>query len=100
MEFLVGQGLRAQARLYNLAGVLADPVTLLAKLRSPTGAETTFEYGVGTEIVRDGTGLYHFDFRVDVPRDWTVRFVPTGNDVATPTEVTVKVSPSRFRTPI
>lgn len=36
-----------------------DPTRLFFTLRLPSGTETTVEYGVGTDIIRDGTGLYH-----------------------------------------
>ena len=42
-------------------GNLIDPSTVQLKYKDPTlGTTTTFTYG-GGQIVRDGTGLYHYD---------------------------------------
>jgi hypothetical protein len=41
-------------------GTLIDPGVVTLKFKDPTGAVTSYTYG-GGQIIRDGTGLYHYD---------------------------------------
>ena len=71
-----------------------DPATLVVKVKDPSGNETTYTYGVGTDIVTTGTGVYYINISVDEARTWYVQMTTT-----TPPdtdEYWFSVSPSEF----
>lgn len=45
---------------FTVAGVNTDPTTVTCKVKTPDGTTTTQTYNPGN-IVRDGTGQYHYD---------------------------------------
>lgn len=100
MTYPIGQGLYVTVNLSNLSGAPADPASLLAKVRQPSGKETTFTYGTDAVVEKMQTGVYRMHVRLDAPGTWAVRFVPQGNEVETPIEVTVEADKSRFKDPI
>ena len=51
-----------------------DPGKVYCEVTNPDNTKTTYEYGVGTEIVRDSIGVYHIDVYLDQAGRWTVRW--------------------------
>lgn len=65
-----------------IAGTVADPTTVTLKFRDPNGVETAFTYA-GGDIIKDSTGVYHYDFTPAVAgKPWRYRWVATGAIVA------------------
>ncbi len=59
-----------------------DPTTVQFKQRTSAGTITTYTYGTDSQLVKDGTGLYHVDVSVTAGGVWSYRFVGTGNAAA------------------
>lgn len=65
------------------SGTASDPTTVTAMLRSPSGTETSQVYGTtGSNVVRDGTGVYHLDVTWSTPGTWAMRWKGTGAVIA------------------
>lgn len=56
-----------------------DPDVVLCKIRDPARVKTTFQYGVDSDVVRDGVGLYHVDLVLNLSGTWYYRWQSTGN---------------------
>lgn len=72
--------------------VLVDPSALTLTIRTPAGVSTIYTYGVGSEITRDSTGVYHRDVTFTEAGAWTYEWHST-----TPTQVQgdiIEVQPS------
>jgi len=67
---------RLSGSFYALpASVLTDPTTVALTLTDPTGAVTAVASGA---IVRDGTGLYHYDWAGALAGVWQYQWQGTG----------------------
>lgn len=44
------------------SGLVADPTTVVLKIKDPAGVTTTYTYGTDTELVRSSEGVYTMDF--------------------------------------
>jgi len=73
-----GDQIRFSATFKNLSGATADPTTIVFKAKKPAGTITTYTFGAGAEIVKDGTGVYHIDLDIDASGDWSGRWEGTG----------------------
>lgn len=62
----------------NVAGTPTDPGTLTLYITDGQGANTSYVYGVGMTIVKDGTGLYHALISMINSGTWSYRWVATG----------------------
>lgn len=62
--FQVGDKARLSAAFTDAAGTAADPGGVQFKLKSPSGAVTTYVYGTDAEVVKDSTGNYHVDWLI------------------------------------
>jgi hypothetical protein len=85
----VGDGVRATVEFRNLAGALANPTSVVAKLKNPAGTVTTLAWS------HPSTGLYYVDFTFTAPGTWWLRFEGTGTVVAAQ-EFAMRVRPTRF----
>jgi hypothetical protein len=74
-------------------------MTVVGKVRSPDGGETSYTYGTDPEVVRDDVGVYHLDLRLTAEGPWSVRFVGTGALVAA-VESLITARASRFAQPL
>jgi hypothetical protein len=61
-SYNVGDLVRLQATFKDLASVLADPTTVVLKVKNPAGTTTTYNYP-GT-IIRSSTGVFYYDYLV------------------------------------
>jgi uncharacterized protein YfaS (alpha-2-macroglobulin family) len=77
-EFDLGDAPRAINKFRDFNGVLADPTTVMVKIRKPDGSIVTKPYPTDTEIVKDSTGIYHVDLSTDMAGQWTIRWEGTG----------------------
>ena len=58
----VGDNVRVTGTFTDNAGDLTDPGAVFGQFRFDTqAAATEYEYGVDVELVKDSTGVYHFD---------------------------------------
>ena len=62
-DFMIGESARLALALSTFEGSAADPAVLRLRVKSPSGAVTTYLYGVAPELVRDGVG----QFRASIP---------------------------------
>lgn len=77
------------------AGVEADPATLVARVVDPEGGESSYTYGVDSEIQRDGTGAYTLSVPVgDLAGRWRYSVTTTTPDAYA--EGAQVVDPSRL----
>lgn len=74
----VGDVRRVSAAIVNAAGTPTDPTTLVLKVRKPDDTVTTYTYGVGIVIVKDGVGAYHADLTLDQAGRWKYDWIGTG----------------------
>lgn len=96
----VGQQSTATARFYTDAteATLVDPTTVTFLFRTSAGVETSYVYGVATEVTKTATGIYEFvaPTYAAAGAHW-IRVKSTGTVAAT--EVGVGVTGSKFTTP-
>lgn len=45
----------------NSAGAVADPTTVTGAFEDGSGTVTTYFYGTDVELVKDSTGVYHYN---------------------------------------
>ena len=75
-------------------GSAIDPDALMVKVKDPSGNVVSYTYGVDSEIVTDGTGVYYIDITPDAERRWYVQLATTTPDDVD--EYYFSVSPSEF----
>jgi hypothetical protein len=61
----------------NSSGTLFDPTTVVFKLYSPGGVETTYTYGEDSECQKTATGQYVAYATLDEPGRWFYQWVIT-----------------------
>ena len=61
----------------SISGTLTDPSVLTLYIKTPTGALSTLVFG-SSSIVKDGTGLYHYDLLTAGSGPYSYRWVATG----------------------
>lgn len=62
----------------DAAGAPTDPTGISLEVLKPSGASTTYTYGVGGEIARDGVGVYHALVVLDEAGEWHYTWRGTG----------------------
>ncbi len=80
MSTLVGSSRRFSCT-FKVSGTLTNPTTVTAVVKGG-GAETSYVYGVGSEVVRQVTGSYYIDVAFTAPGTWSVLWIGTGAVVA------------------
>lgn len=78
----VGTRAKVTAAFTNTAGAAANPTTVVAQVRDPSGEITTYTYGTDSQPTRTSTGVYVLEFDLDTEGQWQVRFAGTGAVVA------------------
>jgi hypothetical protein len=94
MTMIAPSTVRAEVTFRDIAGALYDPAAVRFRLRSPTASVQVWTYQVGVEIVRTSAGLYRIDVTLATPGVWVWRW-EGGDDVATTTEGSVAIAPSK-----
>ena len=83
----IGNKVTMRATFKDENGALADPDSVVLKLKTPVGVEST------VAPTKDATGLYHYDKVVDASGVWHYRWVGVGTvDAAGEAFFTVKKS--------
>lgn len=82
----------------NAAAAAFDPDAVRGKFKDPSGNVTTYVYGTDAQLVRDGTGEYHFDIDVDEAGTWYYRIEgeQTNGDYRGADEGTFEVEETEF----
>jgi hypothetical protein len=74
-NYCVGCESRLEARFTNAAGELADPVTVQLHVMNPSKVKTVHETPA---VVKDSTGVYHYDLLLTKAGVWHYRWVGAG----------------------
>lgn len=61
---------------------LTDPTTVSLVVQQPDGTRTTYTYAGGT-VTKHSAGVFYRDIALDMPGEWTIRWVGTGAAAAT-----------------
>lgn len=78
-NYLVGETIRLSATFVDNAGDVINPtvVTVEIKERDAT-TNTVYVYGVDSELVKDGVGLYHCDYLAVTAGMYDYSFIGSG----------------------
>lgn len=79
MSYTIGSSVRVTASIYTAVGSLADPGSVVLKIRKPSGAIIT------PALTADSAGVSHADVLVDEPGIWFFR-IETSGTITTATE--------------
>lgn len=77
MSYQVGDTYRATVTIRDDAGALADPASLVLKVRAPSGLLTTVTYPAAG-IVRVSLGVYYGDVALIAAGEWVVQWAAPG----------------------
>lgn len=93
----IGDTVRITVSFRGLAdGALTDPTTVTVKTKvHKSGDVTAYVYGTDAEVVKDSTGVFHFDLTFAEAGTHFWRFAGTGA-VQAATEGSFEVEPSEF----
>jgi hypothetical protein len=61
-RYPLGQPVRLSTTVFDITGAPADPTTLTLSITLAGGTATTVHWPTPAEIVKDGTGLFHYDY--------------------------------------
>lgn len=87
----VGDRIRCRVSFTDLDQNPADPTTVVAKVKDPTGNTSTYT----DQVVNDAVGSYYIDVTLDQSGTWWYRFEGTGA-VQAAEEQAFNVRDSRF----
>lgn len=59
---------------FTLSGIPTDPTTVIGRFRWGTATTTSYTYGVNAQLVKDSTGVYHFDVTAQNSGTYYYRF--------------------------
>jgi hypothetical protein len=76
-DVLVGNRVRLSAE-FKQDAELKDPTTVTFKVRDPNNRLFTFVFGTDPEVVRDGTGRFHFGLLLSTAGKYRYRWESTG----------------------
>ncbi len=77
MPYLAGDLVRVSMTV-ETSGIPTDPTTVVFKHKSPSGAVTTWTFGVNSQVVKDGVGIYRADIDVNAGGTWNFRWECSG----------------------
>jgi len=78
----VGDLIRCTGTFTDSAGAAVDPANVFVKIKDPSRNVDTYQYGVDSELVKSGTGVYYTDVDVDERGTWAYRWYSTGTGQA------------------
>lgn len=73
-EWIVGDGARIPVTIADAAGQPIDPDLLRIKVMAPNDVSTTYTYGSGADVVREGIGRYYIDILLTASGHWHWRW--------------------------
>lgn len=94
MDYSVGDTARVDVRVRNSSGVLADPPSLIARVRDPQGNVSVFDYAAGAPWARTAAGVYTLDIDLDEAGIWKFRVETSGANTKAAKEGRLTVTPS------
>jgi hypothetical protein len=74
----VGDLVRLTGTFTDLTAALADPTTVTLKTRGPFDATSTVVTLAGAQVVKDSTGVYHYDFAPTEAGVYSYEWIGTG----------------------
>lgn len=77
-KYTYGQLVRVSFTFLDSAGAPQDPTAVYFEFTDPEGTETSYQYGVDAELVKDDTGDFHVDIDCDTVGTWEYRAYATG----------------------
>lgn len=80
-ELDVGDVARVEA-VFERNGSRIDPDTVAVKVKSPSGATTTYTYGTHAQLSRIAAGMYRLEVPVTEAGVWNWRYESTGEGQA------------------
>jgi hypothetical protein len=96
--YKLGTSVKVSAAFFDEDGAAFDPATVIAMVKTPDGAETSYTYGSPSDIVQDSLGNYHL--WIETPAAGTYAYRWKGDDaVHVANESTFDVDESAFATP-
>lgn len=78
MSYQTGDVARITGTFRNDSEAVADPSTLTFTFRAPDGTETTYTYGIDSELVKSSTGVYIVDLELSAAGRWAWKWQATG----------------------
>jgi hypothetical protein len=69
-NYIPGEVVRLLLNTFDFAGAVADPGTVVLKVKQPDGTVITHT----PDVVRDGTGVYHADLALTAAGVWAYRW--------------------------
>lgn len=98
-DYIVGDKPRVRASFYAIdTEVLTDPSSIFAMVKKPDGTETSYQYGVDPEVVRESAGVYNIAILLDAAGHWFVRWKGIGTLVGA-SETRIIAGASAFSAP-
>jgi hypothetical protein len=95
-SYLIGNSARVSVTFRDAASrANVDPGLTQLLVKAPDLTVTTYVYGVDMGLVKDNTGLYHFDIDLNQAGAWSYRWLGTGANQAA-SEGQFTVTPSSF----
>lgn len=76
-----GTSVQLQGQFLDVSSLPFDPASVRAKVKLPSGAVSSYTYGVDAALVKDNVGVYHLDILVTTPGTYFYRF-ESDNDSA------------------
>lgn len=74
----IGDTVRFSVAFTNAAGAAADPTTISATVKDPSGNTADYTYALAT-VSKSATGSYYVDISIDEAGTWWCRWVSTGD---------------------
>lgn len=68
---------------FLVGDTLTNPTAVTADVSDGDGVQTTYTYGVDSELTRPSTGVYKLELLLDPPGEWSIRFTGTGTAAGT-----------------
>jgi hypothetical protein len=80
-------------------GVPTDPTDIKLYVKPPTGSVQTFTYLL-SQVVKDTTGMYHYDLTVNAIGVWIYKWQGIGAVVVTSPDQTLQCNSTAFVPPL
>ncbi len=80
-------------------GIPTDPTDIKLYVKPPTGSVQTYTY-LMSQVVKDTTGMYHYDLLVNAIGVWTYKWQGTGTVVVTSADNTLTCNSTVFVPPL
>lgn len=68
--YVIGEVVRLLLNAFDFGGSIADPGTVVLKVKQPDGTVISHT----SDVVRDGTGVYHADLALTAAGVWAYRW--------------------------